>query len=268
MSDITREIAAQQKRYVEIWSNRTRTEEHLASIDDSLESRGVRMYSSLLKNGRIDLMSSIYPATSKFLGKKFEGIALSYCESAVCPSYNLNKAASGFASYLSSAEISERHPWLSELADYEYLELEVLEALDERDACEGGTKELAPADYALFGPRLTGVLRLRDYKYPVPELEEKILNGEKLPRRVKPVSSHNVVFRDANEDCIFIEIDAFKMALIKRMAQSASNYADILRHAVGIADAEPQEAVEAALAAIDFCRENGIIRGDYSLSAT
>ena len=123
-------LATIQTEMCGLWTNRQKRNESTA---DGEMARGVAVYSRLIEIGRVDLLASIYPLIETLLAKNFRELALDYFEARPAPHFNLNRAAQGFADYLRQdrAELLKRYPFLAELADYEWIELEALESAGE-----------------------------------------------------------------------------------------------------------------------------------------
>ncbi len=177
-----------QDTYLQLWTRREPGEAvySSAAAAGELDERGIRLYASLIEIGRLDLMRSIYPCIEALLGKKFKDLVLSYYECMPADHYNLNKSARHFSRYLQEHEpkLVERHPFIVELADFEWVELEVMEAAVEAKPRQVGERDLDDAlAFASARPVLVDVVYLRRYKYPVMSISKSLLDGEKLPRR-------------------------------------------------------------------------------------
>lgn len=254
-----------QDTYARLWTTRAAREAYLAQNLEAQDQRGVRLYANLIEIGRLDLMTSIYPTFKALLGKKFKDLVHSYYECMPPDNYNLNQSAKKFAVYLRDYEpkLLERHPFICELADYEWIELEVLEALDNPDKSRVKAAQEAgdAVSFAALRPVLTEVYRLRRYKYPVPEIARILLSGQKLPRRVKAEPTYSVIYRDKDDfSCRFLEVEELAMAIIEKMHEHPEmNYGDLIKFAVSVSDAGPQETVDAFLELVESLKESSLI---------
>lgn len=254
-----------QDTYARLWTTRAAREAYLEQTGEAQDRRGVKLYANLIEIGRLDLMGSIYPTFKALLGKKFKDLVHSYYECMPPDNYNLNQSARRFAEYLGQYEpaLVARHPFICELADYEWIELEVLEALDltEKTSLEAAPEAGDAVSFAALRPVLTDVYRLRRYKYPVPQIARLLLDGAKLPRRVKAEATYSVIYRDKDDfSCRFLEVEELAMAIIEKMhGHPEMNYGDLIKYAVAVSDAGPQETVDAFLELVESLKESAFI---------
>lgn len=254
-----------QDTYARLWTTRAAREAYLEQTGEPQDKRGVRLYANLIEIGRLDLMGSIYPTFKALLGKKFKDLVHSYYECMPPDNYNLNQSARRFAQYLAQYEpaLVARHPFICELADYEWIELEVLEACDQAEITPAQAAQ-EPGDaltFAALRPVLTDVYRLRRYKYPVPQISRLLLDGQKLPRRVKAEATYTVIYRDKEDfSCRFLEVEELAMAIIEQIHDHPDmNYGDLIKYAVSVSDAGPQETVDAFLELVESLKESALI---------
>ena len=254
-----------QDTYARLWTTRAARDAYLEQTGEPQDRRGVKLYANLIEIGRLDLMGSIYPTFKALLGKKFKDLVHSYYECMPPDNYNLNQSARRFAQYLAQYEpaLVARHPFICELADYEWIELEVLEALDEaqKTASQAAQEPGDALAFAALRPVLTDVYRLRRYKYPVPQISRQLLDGQKLPRRVKADATYSVIYRDKEDfSCRFLEVEELAMSIIEQMHDHPDmNYGDLIKYAVSVSDAGPQETVDAFLELVESLKESALI---------
>jgi hypothetical protein len=142
-------------------------------------------------------MSSIYPLCKKVLGKHFSALVHEYMETMPPDHFNLNQAARKFPQFLANhAEAHlKRHPFLAELADYEWIELAVMEAdvlLDlSSEVCDqsvlqsNSSEELDLKAFAASVPRLNPTVLMRAYKYPISEISPPLRGGGEITTSAK-----------------------------------------------------------------------------------
>src|SRR5215470_7735633 len=143
MSESLREI---EQAMVTLWMNRGAREKFLhgtggkkarqSGVDRlspellaGIDKRGVRVYARLLNFGHHDVMLSIYPGCAKLLADKWERVVDGYLEYFPPSHYNFNRTAARFSEFLAAYgdRYQKKFPYIAELADYEWLELEILE---------------------------------------------------------------------------------------------------------------------------------------------
>ncbi len=258
-----------QDTYLQLWTRREPGEAvySSAAAAGELDERGIRLYASLIEIGRLDLMRSIYPCIEALLGKKFKDLVLSYYECMPADHYNLNKSARHFSRYLQEHEpkLVERHPFIVELADFEWVELEVMEAAVEAKTSQVGERDLDDAlAFASARPVLVDVVYLRRYKYPVMSISKSLLDGEKLPRRVKKEETFIAIYRDMqNHECRFLELGELSFDVLTKLQENPeTNYGELIKYAVNQCSDGAEETVQEFLNLINELKEAELIIGD------
>src|SRR3990167_6997962 len=99
------------------------------AILEQIDQKGSNLYATLMRAGHHDVMESIYPYCSKLFKDQFESIINDYLTKFPSDHYNFNRLCSRFSEYLTTygGTWLERYPYIAELADYEWLELEKIE---------------------------------------------------------------------------------------------------------------------------------------------
>jgi hypothetical protein len=220
----------------------------------------------------MDLMSSIYPVIEKLLGKQFRAIVFDYFESMPPVHYNLNRSANRFPQYVVSLEKQmTRYPFLAELADYEWIELEVLEdpTPDSKyEHCKTGM-DIDPVYFAGLTPGLNSVLITRRYLYNIPNLSEEIEEGKKLPRRVKQEPTCAVVYRDPETlDARFLEVDEVSLWLLETIKERpAITYGELIKEVCKRQPDDVQNTLIGLLETIEQFKTLKLIVGERSIAA-
>jgi hypothetical protein len=261
-----------------LWTRRDKREQFLAGQSDihptlakHIDHQGVKLYASLIDLGRLDLMSSIYPHCKKILGKHFSTLVQEYMETMPPDHFNLNQSARKFSEFLANyAEPHlKRHPFLAELADYEWIELAVLEAdvlvdlsaeVDGQSVlqCES-SEELDLKAFAASVPRLNGTVLTRAYKYPISEIVTLLEQGEKLPRRQKAKASYVLAYRDADHSCHYLDVSELTVEIVSMMASKPdSTYGELIGLACS-ASSDVEETVSDFLTMVEEFKSLGVI---------
>jgi hypothetical protein len=269
-----------------IWTNRHERAKYFGataeaadqcSSDDQLlkaiDPRGVKLYSSLIDIGRLDLMSSIYPVVNELLGKQFETLVLDYFESMPPVHYNLNQSASRFSDYvLSCSKLIKRYPFLAELADYEWIELAVLE--DAGPNCNyepvpylfetfqaPNQAEVDPERFASLIPVLNCVFVCRTYHYAIPQLVQDIKAAKKLPRRFKQEPTYVIVYRDPESlEARFLEVGEVSLMMLETIRQRPTiSYGELLKDTCSKNPENVQNILTGCLEAIEQFKALNVI---------
>ncbi|MBU6450848.1 MAG: putative DNA-binding domain-containing protein [Cyanobacteria bacterium REEB67] len=242
----------------------------------NFDEKGIELYSSLIEIGRFDLMASIFPIIHKLLGKNFKECALDYFAATPPRHYNLNRAAEKFGLYLAEhcPKLIRRYPFLAELADYEWIELLVLEQVeadvstkvkiksksaDERNKTENISDGDAAqaAQFASLSPVLTSAIAARNYHFDIPAIALAIKEGEKLTvEAVKACAAPVgvIVFRDASTlEARFLEVGDVAMQLLQLMLDRPGiSYGELLTTVcAGVSPEEAGALLTGSLVAIE-----------------
>lgn len=239
-------------------------------IASEIDPRGVKLYASLIRTGRQDLMASIYPGCQKMLSRQWTRLVDRYFETRPPVHFNLNKAASSFSDFLKvdCPELVTRHPCLPELADYEWIELEIMET----DARAVRGKDIVldnPEVFNSYGPVLNPVLAIRHYQYPIAKLVEWLRDDVRLPRRIKKDATNLAIYRDFDEhNARFLELGDLTVKVIDRINKGPVSYADLITMAVTESKGcDPQETVLQTLELFEQLQELGLFLGSTKLAS-
>lgn len=238
-------------------------------IFSEIDQRGVRLYASLIKTGRHDLMRSVYPGCQKVLSRRWVRLVDLFFETCPPDHYNLNRAAAEFADFLKNhtPELVTRHPFLPELADYEWIELAILE----HDGIAKRGVEIAfdnPDVFQNYGPILNPVLVVRHYQYPIAKLVDWLRDDVRLPRRVKKDPAHLAIYRDPEElNARFLELGDLAARIVEKLGQGPASYAEILTLAVSESKSkDPQATVLNAIGLFEELNERSLFLGSERVS--
>ena len=261
-----------------LWTRRDKRELFFSGESDihpslikHIDHRGVKLYSSLINLGRLDLMASIYPLCKKVLGKHFSTLVHDYYEAMPPDHFNLNQSARKFSPFLESyAEPHlRRHPFLAELADYEWIELAILEAdvlvdlssevgkqsVLQSNSCE----ELDLKAFAASVPRLNPTVITRSYKYPISEIANLLEEGAKLPRRQKAQASWLLAYRAADHSCHYLDVSELTCEIVEAMsAKSDLSYGELIAMACSHSS-NVEETVADFLSMVEEFKSSGVI---------
>ncbi len=237
-------------------------------ISQSVNKTGILVYSSQIEIGRQDLMQSIYPHCAKVLSRSWRKIVQHYMEMHPPRHYNLNRAAKGFADYLrrDCPDLVARHGFLPELADYEWIELEVME--QEGEVRRGESVGLDnPEIFQTHSPVVNPIIVIRRYKYPVTKIVDWLENDVRLPRRVKKEAISVAVYRDPLElHARFLELGEVAAGLLEKLEQGECSYADLLMHAVqSSGSADPQDTVVKTIELFEEFQNLGVFMGSKKI---
>ena len=229
-----------------------------------LDKDGVFLYAGLLSHGYHEVMDSVYPGCAKLIGDEWSTVVDHYLNEYPPSHYNLNQLAKRFCEYLVQfgGKFTDEFPFLIELADYEWLELELMEF-------DGAVEKLTyqaltdVKQFENYGPQINNVLTIRKYKYSIPQIVDCLLDDEKSVAYVKEKPTTVAVYRDPETlYSRFVELEATSAELLALVQEKATSYKDLMIKAlllnVGI---DPQQAVLDFLTLIEKLREYRIFLG-------
>lgn len=185
-----------------------------------IETRRLAVYQSLFLNNVCDFMSSVFPVLSEILGEhQMEKLARIFLQRhrAQTPLFHeLGQEFLQFLSqYLSEDNENPLPPWVFDLAHYEWVELALMVAEEESDAClkvdrahvtEASTEQtplqLCPTAWPL------------SYRWPVDEIS--VENA----RQVQPQATFFLIYRNSADGVEFIKLTSALFQLLWVLWQS------------------------------------------------
>jgi hypothetical protein len=237
------------------------------SFAADIDRSGVELYATLLQYGQQDLMMSIYPYCAKILKKKWEPTVRDYFLHYPANHYNLNRAAQRFPTYLMNegSHFLNKYPFLAELAEYEWLELE-LQEMDYVVAPQPNLVLSKPEQFTQYAPLLNPVLLLRQYDYPVSLIVDK-LESKKSISGIKPQSSRVAIYRHPSTNhCKFLDLGEIAFEVIQASIDVPHSYGDLISLAVSrSANVDPQKTVVEFLDLIEKLQELQVFIGSTKL---
>lgn len=236
--------------------------------DTGLDKRGAGLYARLINIGHVDVMSSIYPYCSRVLGRQWETVVRDYIKLYPPQHYRLNKTASRFPEYVAGVpSLIKKFPFLSELADYEWVEMDLLE--DRRKIERTSRIELAqPDDFVKSSPIMNPVHVLRSYTYPVAHIAELVDADQGFRKKFKPEESYSLIYRHPESHrCRFLELDEKTFKILETAASPGKTYADLLKVAVELTPhQDPHATVTEILELIERFHNEFVFVGSKAIS--
>lgn len=238
-------------------------EEVLREVD----RKGVDLYASLMSYGHHDVMDSVYPFCSALFGcDKWHEIVEDYLTRFPPDHFNFNRLCARLSQYFTMyrADLLEKSPYLAELADYEWIELEKME--EDTDIAVFPHEQLvSPEQIMMLYPVVNPTLSLRDYKYDVLKIGEKIKAGKKVGK-VKPSRTIVASYRHPqSHEGNFAELGE-AAAKIVEIARTPTAYQILIPHMVALTPSlSPQESVAEFLELVEDLQELGIFVGSRKI---
>lgn len=228
-------LTKQGKQYLQKPGNNKRLSDSLeiasASVLQDMDQAGAFLYGRLIQYGHLDVMTSIYPYCARLLRNNWNDLVLDYLEKFPPQHYNLNRIAKNFSEYLTTdgASYKQKYPYIAELADYEWLELEKME--EEAICLPAKSVPLdTPESFVAYAPLLNPTLTLRRYTYPIPQIVSYLDSVTIARRSFKPRETSVVIYRHPESHYGRLEeIDPASTKLLEALEKSPCCYADLLK---------------------------------------
>jgi len=235
---------------------------------EEFDADGAKLYARLIGYGHSDVLTSIYPYCAQLLGNHWEKLIKKYVQVFPPDHFHLNSSAKRFPVFISEncSDLMEKRPYLAELADYEWLEMELLEV----DTTIGVTERTPLSDPQAFvslGPIVNPTLAVRTYKYPIQKIVDLLDEGRGTRKKFAPESSHVAMYRDPFSHKVrIVELDDNARILLAQAA--SSSYGDLARRAVELnPDRDPQSTVTDVIELIEQFHEINLFVGEKTIGA-
>ena len=178
------------------WNKRSKVK----SLSKSTLER-IKIYRELVRNSFSDISVNIYPFTYKLLSKNWDKLLSDYLEKYPPSSPILNKVVENLSVYLSiRKDILKKYPFISELARYEWIEVEVYE----REGSVQKNKVLS----------LNPIYEICTFQYAIPEIVEMIEDNRPLGKIYKQ-KTNVLIYRDPKDFSVrFFELSTSTLAFI------------------------------------------------------
>jgi hypothetical protein len=234
-------------------------EEILRSVD----RKGIELYGNLINFGHQDVMEAVYPYCSKLLAQKWPDIVDDYLRRYPPEHHNFNRLCARFPEYVTKygGSLLERYPFLPELADYEWIELEKME--EPADIKRFPHSELSDlTQIASLRPVLNPTAIIRRYSYNVLDIGDTIEHEGKLARKVHPDETLVAIYRDPETHrCRFVVLGTASASVVEA-ARNALSYQQLIPVVVGaMPNSDPQQAVIDFLELVEELQQFGIFVG-------
>ncbi len=210
------------------------------------DTEGVGLYGRLIAYGHHDVMDSIFPYCSELLGSEWHQAVEEYLLRYPPDHFNLNRICRHFSEFLCKygQPYLKRFPFLHELADYEWLELEKIE--DSALIVQGDPSPIETPDQIVgLGPIPNATLTVRHYHYSIPDIAIRVENGKKVRRKVPAKITNLAIYRDPESHRVrFLELGPAASTIVETVQTERCNYQSLLRLAVSLTpELSPDQAV-------------------------
>jgi len=186
------------------WKNRSK----IKNLSKATIER-IKIYRELVRSSFHGMSINIYPYTYKLLSKNWNPLLSDFVEKYPPSSPILNKVVEYLPAYLfTRKDLLKKYPFISELARYEWLEVEIYER-------EGEMKKNKILS-------LNPVHEICTFNYAIPEIVEMIENEQPLGTIYKQ-KANVLIYRDPKDFSVrFFELSASTLAFIELLKSGFS----------------------------------------------
>lgn len=235
-----------------------------SALDCALDAEGIELYSQLIGYGHRDAIDSIYPGCAKLIGEKWDEVVDDYLQKYPPNHWRLNMIASRFPQYISQYGASwlGQFPFLAELADYEWIELELMEKDIEIIVSQAPSFD-SPEAFSKFGPVVNPTLVVRQYSYPITKIVDHLQADELFVYHADQDKVKVAIYRHPETHmCKFLELSEVAFQVITKAESSKLSFKDLLEQgALPYSGADPQAAVVNFLELSEKLQDLGLFVG-------
>ena len=218
----------------------------------------MRVYREIVYSNLEASLAGCFPVCKKVLGKRlWHKLVRGFFVHHQSHSPLFRQIPEEFLAFLGQAiSIADLPPmpgYLNNLAHYEWIELAVSAAEQDND----WERINADGDLLAGTPVLAAAMALLSYDYPVQAISPRF-----KPRQPLPQAVNLLVFRDADDQVRFIELNALTARLLSLLqAQDLSGREALEQIAEEIRHPDPETMVEFGRAVLEDLRQQGAILG-------
>lgn len=216
------------------------------------------VYEDIVFNNLFESVSACFPVARTVLGKrKWLKLIQNFMRSYSADSPLFRKIPEQLVQFVNNADPELQvllPPYIFSLCHYEWIELLVASMPDATDL-----KDIQPdGDLGEFKPAFTPTMQLLNYDYAVHKIS---------PRRKpeQPASTQLLVFRNADDNVKFIELNAVTYRLISLLQNAPITGREALDFlAKELQHPQPESIIEFGLSILEDLRSQGVIIGTHN----
>ncbi|EIJ35312.1 DNA-binding domain-containing protein [Thiothrix nivea] len=207
-------------------------------VPQGVDAERAGVYVELLFNNVEDFLSGCFPVLRRILDdEQWNALVRQFYAEHACQSPFFREIPAEFVEWLTtrfaSIALSERYPFLLELAHYEWVEVPL-----SVDATEINWEGIDLAGDLLEGtPVLNPVMLLQSYQYPV-----HLISPDYLP--TEPELTHLVLLRDQDGKIQFVSLNAPTARLVQLLEEGLNARAAIARLAEDMQHPDPAQVLQ------------------------
>ena len=232
----------------------------LAELDRS----GALVYARSINYEHHRMADMIFPFCAKLLAKDWEQVVEDYYKEFPSSHFDFNKICSNFSRYIEEkrSDLLARFPYLAELADYEWLELEKIEDPAEIIAADSISINSLEQINA-YAPVLNPTVKVCHYKFPIIDIATYVENSKRPRRKFSKRECCVAIYRDPEINrARFIELGEATAEIVETAQKANSSYMDLLKLTLSLTtDMDPAKATLRFLNLIEELQKDKIFLG-------
>ncbi|UOG93501.1 MAG: putative DNA-binding domain-containing protein [Candidatus Thiothrix sulfatifontis] len=210
------------------------------------------VYVELLFNNVEDFLSSCFPVMRSILDDgQWNGLVRQFYADHACQTPYFREIPAEFVQWLTSTALSDRPPFLLELAHYEWVEIPLM--LDEADV-DWRPLETDSAELARKIWNVNPVMLLQSYQYPVHRISPDFQPDE-------PESTHLVLLRNTQGKVDFVEVNAVTARLLQLLQEGLDTHAAVAQLAQEMQHPEPTQLLAFAVQIVQQLHSQQVLLG-------
>jgi hypothetical protein len=186
------------------------------------------LYSQVISNTHASAIRLMYPATASLLQKDWSKLVLDFINEYPPTIYKYSSFGNPFAEFLGSrSEITERLPYIVELAVFERTKFEVSESI-QNVVVEPFKRFKTEEELRQLQPILNPVMALKSFAYPVIEIAAAAF-GKGCAQPVEKKTSTLAILRDpVSKRCQVAQLSENATKIVLALMHKKLSYADLI----------------------------------------
>lgn len=234
------------------------------SIIAQLDRKGASVYARSITYEHHSMADRIFPFCAKALGNAWDQLVVDYYKIYPSSHFDFNKICLNFSRYLKEArqdDVLEKFPYLAELAEYEWLELEKLE--DPHDIIRAENVQIDGLEKInSYAPVLNPTLSLCKFSYPIGDIASYLEKSKRPRKKFAAKNCRMVIYRDPEtNNARFVELGEASAAIVE-MAKTDASYMDLLKLTLSLTtESDPAGITVEFLSLIEELQKDNIFIG-------
>lgn len=205
-----------------------------SEILQNLDHRGAAVYARSINYEHQRMATRIFPYCARVAGKQWQQLVEDYYKHYPSADFDFNKICKNFPRFLKEQDnaLLQKYPYLPELADYEWLELEKLE--DKRKIIKGDPISIDSLErLQSYSPTVNQTLSIHRYRYPVADIADNFAKSKRARKKYSAKPCTMAIYRDPDsDDARFVELTISAALMVEAAQKARVSYQDLLKMSI------------------------------------